>query len=272
MLEKNFGRALKSAGFGFTLAAGPNYFDPLHPGQDVLHGVFDPTKPYNGTNASFQARYGFSPVTEKGPVTGGDGSSVQTIRDAMDKGFLAGSIDPNYDPFHDPEGEQQTRMDMLIVQGSRPGPSGHPLNIFNDLLLLVTPVHQPDPPHDPPQDPPPVPQPADPTKLLLHAGRFAVTVTFVDPRDGKTGQGQALALVADTTGAFWFFEKANLELMIKVIDGQSVNQHFWVYFGALSDVEYTVTVTDTKTGGKKDYHNPKGTQAACGDVNAFPAP
>jgi len=256
MLEKNFGKALLQAGYTTTIAAGPLYFDPANPGKDVLKGDFHPTNLFDGTIPSFTARYGFSPVTEKGPVTGGDGSSVQTIRDAMDRlTFLSGVIDPDYDPFHDPEGEMQTRMDMLIVQGRIPGPNNFPLNLFNDFLVLLAKQ-----PH------------LEPTQLPLRGGRFVVTVDFIDPRDGKTGHGQAVALMADTTGAFWFFDSANLELMIKVIDGQAVNGHFWVFYGALSDVDYTITVNDTKTAKTKTYHNPQGTLASHGDVNAFTGP
>jgi hypothetical protein len=264
MLATNFGKALKAAGLNNTIAAGPQFFNPQNPGKDVLHGTFDPTKPYDGSNASFQARYGFSPVTEKGPVSGGDGSSLQTIKDAIGLGYLSDIIDPNYDPFNDPEGQLQTRMDMLIVQGTRPGPNNFPLNVFNDLLLLIL-SHSGGNGGNGGTT-------GDSTHLLLLGHRFSVTVTFIDPRTSKVGPGQAVALAADTTGAFWFFDSANLELMIKVINGQAVNGHFWVYYGALSDVDYTITVTDTKTGAKKTYHNPKGTLASHGDVNAFPAP
>ena len=75
-------------------------------------------------------------------------------------------------------------------------------------------------------------------------------MSFVDPRTGATGQAQAVPLTGDT-GTFWFFDPANLELMVKVLDAQGVNGHFWVFYGALSDVEYTITVTDTATGATR---------------------
>lgn len=42
-----------------------------------------------------------------------------------------------------------------------------------------------------------------------------------------------------------------------------------VQTGALSDVEYTITVTDTATGKVKTYKNPKGRLASFGDTAAF---
>ena len=57
--------------------------------------------------------------------------------------------------------------------------------------------------------------------------------------------------------------------MIKVLDGTSVNGHFWVFYGALSNVQYTITVTDTRTGAIKVYTNPFGTLASVADVLAF---
>ena len=58
--------------------------------------------------------------------------------------------------------------------------------------------------------------------------------------------------------------------MIKVLDGRALNDHFWIYYGALSNVEYTVTVTDTVTGRRKTYINPEGRFASAGDVRALP--
>ncbi|HET9211747.1 MAG TPA: hypothetical protein VFR03_15170 [Thermoanaerobaculia bacterium] len=100
--------------------------------------------------------------------------------------------------------------------------------------------------------------------------RFRVEVSFVDPRSGSSGQGRAVQLTNDT-GIFWFFSPSNLELMLKVLDGSGVNGHFWVFYGALSDVDYTITVTDTATGARKTYHNPSGHLASSADVDAFPS-
>ena len=105
------------------------------------------------------------------------------------------------------------------------------------------------------------------TTLTL-AGHFTIDVDFVDPRSGATGHATAVPLTTDT-GAFWFFDAANLDLMVKVLDGRPVNGRFWVFYGALSDVDYTITVTDADTGAVKTYHNPRGTLASRADTQAF---
>jgi len=57
--------------------------------------------------------------------------------------------------------------------------------------------------------------------------------------------------------------------MIKVLDGRAVNGRFWVFYGALSDVEYTITVTDTETGQSRSYHNPPHHLEGRADTQAF---
>ena len=57
--------------------------------------------------------------------------------------------------------------------------------------------------------------------------------------------------------------------MIKVLDGRALNNHFWVFYGALSNVQYTIHVTDTATGTTKTYTNPSGTLASVADTQAF---
>ena len=106
--------------------------------------------------------------------------------------------------------------------------------------------------------------------LCLDGGRFEARVDWKNPFTGQTGTGKALPLTGDT-GSFWFFDAANLELMIKVLDGGAVNRHFWVFYGSLSNVEYTVTVTDTQTGAAKTYHNAPFQFASRADVEAFPS-
>ena len=107
----------------------------------------------------------------------------------------------------------------------------------------------------------------DPGQLCLN-GRFRVEVRFVDPRSNQAGAGHAVPLTSDT-GAFWFFDASNTELMIKILDGRALNGHFWVFAGALSDVEYTITVTDTQTGKSKVYRNTPHQLASRADTTAF---
>src|SRR6185503_10789523 len=104
-----------------------------------------------------------------------------------------------------------------------------------------------------------------PTALCL-GGHFRVEASWVV--GDRIGIGHALALTADT-GGFWFFGPENVEVVLKVLDGRPVNQHQWVFYGALSDVEYHLTVTDTETGLTRRYVNPAGLLASVADTNGF---
>ena len=107
-----------------------------------------------------------------------------------------------------------------------------------------------------------------PMSLCLNGDRFGVRVAWRALSIGAEGAGQAQPLTSDT-GYFWFFSSNNVELVIKVVDGRAFNDHFWVFYGALSDVEYTITVTDTLTGATKMYTNPQGQLASVADTAAF---
>ena len=71
------------------------------------------------------------------------------------------------------------------------------------------------------------------------------------------------------TGHFWFFTDTNVELVVKVLDGRAINNHFWVFYGALSNVQYVITVLDTQTQTSRTYTNPQGTLASVADTAAF---
>jgi ELWxxDGT repeat protein len=118
-------------------------------------------------------------------------------------------------------------------------------------------------------DPPPTALPCHATaeRLCLENGRFAVEVAWKDFQ-GRTGKGKAVPLFGET-GAFWFFDAANIELVVKALDGRALNNHFWLFYGALSNVEYTLTVQDTQTGAVETYRNPSGRFASVGDTQAF---
>ncbi|HTR01942.1 MAG TPA: hypothetical protein VMN82_02005 [Thermoanaerobaculia bacterium] len=108
-----------------------------------------------------------------------------------------------------------------------------------------------------------------PETLCLNAGRFRVEIVWRAPSAGASSVGQSFP-ITDDTGAFWFFDAANLEVVVKVLDAESVNGNFWVFFGALSNVEYTITVTDTRTGRIQSYYSAGGPLVSYADTSAFP--
>ncbi len=110
----------------------------------------------------------------------------------------------------------------------------------------------------------------DDRTLCLNDGRFQVQVDWRGFRD-RTGVGHAIPFTADT-GFFWFFSEDNLEVIIKVLDacGNPDFNRFWVFFAVASNVEYTITVTDTEHGVSRVYPNDLGVFApATGDTAAF---
>jgi PKD repeat protein len=97
---------------------------------------------------------------------------------------------------------------------------------------------------------------ASATHLCLLANRFQVDVAWTTSQ-GASGAGQAVPLGGDT-GYFWFFSDANVEMVLKVIDGCALNQSFWVFAGGLTNVQVAITVTDTATSTIRQYSNPQG--------------
>lgn len=67
-----------------------------------------------------------------------------------------------------------------------------------------------------------------------------------------------MALTADT-GYLWLFAAANVEAVVKVIDGCALGGHYWVFAGGLTNVNVVIKVRDTKTGAVQTYVNPLGT-------------
>lgn len=100
-------------------------------------------------------------------------------------------------------------------------------------------------------------------------GRFQVTIRFTPP-EGQSGAAGVVDIGRVDSGLAFFFSENNLELLVKVLDGCSINDRYWVFFAATTDVEFTVTVVDTQGDMIKTYTNPQGQSAdAITDTDAF---
>jgi len=115
-----------------------------------------------------------------------------------------------------------------------------------------------------------LPGPCVPTgTALCIRGRFQVSVAWKSS-SAAFGAGQVMPVGSADSGLFWFTSPDNLELLVKVLDGCSLNQRFWVYTGPATDAQLTLTVIDTQTGKVRVYLNPLGTAAvATTDTEAF---
>ena len=106
------------------------------------------------------------------------------------------------------------------------------------------------------------------TTLCLQDSRFELTGSW-STAQGTSGPIRAVP-ITDDSGLFWFFDAANLELLVKVIDGCAINDRFWVFAAGTTNVEWTLQVRDLPTGTTKTYHNPQGVDtAATTDTEAF---
>ena len=106
------------------------------------------------------------------------------------------------------------------------------------------------------------------TTLCLNNNRFSVKANF-RTLQGQTGAATGVELTADS-GYFYFFNAANIEIVIKVLNACAINQNYWVFAAGLTNVEVDVEVTDTQNGTVKTYHNPLQTPfAPVQDTSAF---
>jgi hypothetical protein len=107
---------------------------------------------------------------------------------------------------------------------------------------------------------------ANSTTLCLLDKRFQVQVTYTNQFNNTSGVGNAIR-GTDNTGYFDFFDPSNYELVVKILN---VNGSINVYYTELTDLQFTITVTDTSDGTVQTYSNTPGDCGAI-DQNAFSA-
>jgi hypothetical protein len=121
-------------------------------------------------------------------------------------------------------------------------------------------------------------QPTDPcvastSTICLLNSRFRITLAAKDPRTGNTGDGYAIPY-NDKNGFFAIPDLTNdtdnFEVFVKILDARAIPPgKFWVFYGGLTDFEYTITITDTDTGDKKTYFKAGGSYEGGADTEAF---
>ena len=103
------------------------------------------------------------------------------------------------------------------------------------------------------------------TTLCLLDGRFALHVHWQNPFDGSSGEGGASRL-SNFVGTFFFSDSNNVELMTKVLP---FPDRIALFYGALTDFDYTLEVDDLLSGQVKTYHGTPGRLCGGLDNDAF---
>ncbi|HVT59163.1 MAG TPA: alpha/beta fold hydrolase [Thermoanaerobaculia bacterium] len=190
--------------------------------------------------------------------------SVQAVADPAYKAPIRmyyGTTDPNYTGgAHDRLVQQWDALGITWQEDVEAG-FGHnfwpPDSMANGFLFLVSKTYSA------------ASCIADATHLCLQQARFRVEVAWRDG-SGASGPGTVTPAVSADSGVLWFFAPSNWEMLVKVLDGCGVNHHIWVFVAATTNVQYTLTVTDTVTGKAKSYQNPSGqTSPVITDTSAF---
>jgi peptidyl-Lys metalloendopeptidase len=112
----------------------------------------------------------------------------------------------------------------------------------------------------------------DANTLCLKGGsatpnRFRVRVRWTDFA-GNTGAGVALSYTNDS-GFFYFFNSQILELLVKIVNGCTLNNSYWFFYGSTSNVGLVYTVEDLQTCESKTVTVPVGEFASNGETAFF---
>jgi plastocyanin len=110
------------------------------------------------------------------------------------------------------------------------------------------------------------------TLCLGDGGRFKAEVTWASPTSGSSSAVAVPLASAPQSGLFYFVDPSNIEMLVKVLDAciPALGNHYWVFFAATTNVQFTLTVTDTHNGQVKTYSNALNHAASpVQDTNAF---
>ncbi len=111
------------------------------------------------------------------------------------------------------------------------------------------------------------------TVLRLNAAHtFDLTLFARDPRTGNTGAGRVIGQ-NDVYGYFSIpavsGNAGNPEVIVKMVDATGIGQSYWVFYGCMTDLEYTLSVKENATGVVKTYSKDVGKPCGQFDTSGF---
>jgi PKD repeat protein len=119
---------------------------------------------------------------------------------------------------------------------------------------------------------------AEDTLRLVASHPFEVTLEARDQSTGRTAPGKAIP----QNDVFGYFTIPDLvptsgpaipEVFVKILDATAIGQNYWVFWGGLTSLEYTLTVREVASGATKTFHNSASESPGClgADTSGFTA-
>jgi PKD repeat protein len=109
---------------------------------------------------------------------------------------------------------------------------------------------------------------------LNGAHSFDLTLSARDPRTGNTGIGKVIGQ-NDVYGYFSLptlsGNAGNPEIIVKMVDATGIGQNYWVFYGAMTDLEFTLAVKENATGVVKNYVQDPAVPSGQFDTTGFAA-
>ena len=103
---------------------------------------------------------------------------------------------------------------------------------------------------------------------LALSGGYTVSMCY-ETSDGAVGQARDWGLDSSQSALLYFFERNNVEVLIKVLDGCGVNGHRWVFVAPVTDLAFNLHV-EGPGGDRWTHRNRLGRVADTrSDVEAF---
>lgn len=104
---------------------------------------------------------------------------------------------------------------------------------------------------------------------LSFDGGYIVRMCY-EVSDGTIGEAKSGTWASGQSGLLWFFNRDNAEVLIKVLDGCSINDHRWVYVAPVTDLAFNLVVIRISDGQRWFHRNKSGhTAATSSDTAAF---
>ena len=103
---------------------------------------------------------------------------------------------------------------------------------------------------------------------LTLSGGYTVSMCY-ETSAGAVGQARDWGLASSQSALLYFFDRNNVEVLIKVLDGCGVNGHRWVFVAPVTDLAFNLHV-ESPAGERWIHRNRLGQTAdAAGDTSAF---